>query len=290
MAIGYSTGTVDSRAPDYIDSIVALEHNALAQDCFVMQEHFNAGLVAGGTFPQTLITATAYSDNMAQVTLTGTAPTGKRVISTLGHPGQWTLNTLTTASNKSMISIGPTGTLEWQTGFFGKLAFRALVLTGSVIPVGAVGATTYGEYRIGFTDTINSLAPVNGIEWVFDVAVDAHWSLILTKASTATKTVSTITVAASTWYDLQLYVDASGVQARAAIFSATALPTLLAGGPFVTNQPLTTTAMIPHILIMNGTAGVTDMALTADLMELAGQYVTTGLGANYRGHDLTRSF
>lgn len=284
----YATGTADTRASDYIDAILALEQNAQQLDTYLLQEHFETGLAASTAFPQTLVTATQYGN--AIPTLTGTAPTAKRVVSTLGHPGQWQLNTLTTASNKSMISLANSGAPEHQTGFFGKLAFRALVLTGATLPVGAVGATTYGEYRIGFTDTINSLAPVSGIEWVFDVAVDAHWSLILTAASTATKTPSTVTVLASTWYDLQLYVDASGVQARCAAFSATALPTLLANGPFTVNKPATTVSMLPHILIMNGTAGVTDLALTADLMEIAGQYVTPGVCSNYRGGMLTRSF
>jgi hypothetical protein len=285
MAIQYSSGGLDTRAADYIDSIVALEHNALAQDCYVLQEHFD-----NQTAP---VTATAFGEHGIIPTFaTGTIA---RVASTLGHPGQWKISTGTVASNKPELTLGPVANFDYQTGFFGKLAARFLVRTGAVLPVGAVGATTYAEWRLGFTDTLGSLAPVSGIEWVFDIAVSPNWQLTLTAASTATKTVSTVAVAINTWYDLQLYVDAGGVQARVASFADGVAPitiagSLLAGGPFLTNKPATTLAMQPHVLAMNGTAGVTSVDLTMDLIELAGQYVVTGLGSNYRGHDLTRSF
>lgn len=277
---------------DMSSVLASLEYNAQAEDTFLIQEHFENDNVTGA-LPHTLVTATSYGKNGFVPTLVGTAMTAKRVVSTAGHPGQWALTSLTTAANAVYITQQQPAALEYQTGFFPVLAFRAVILTGATLPVGAVGATTYGAWRAGLTDTVGTITFASGnfIDWVFDIATSANWQLVMTKAGTSTKTVSTIAVVASTWYDLQIWVGSTGVQARAGIYSPTALPTLLAGGPFTTNQPLTTTAMIPQILNMNGTAGTTSLILTADLVELAGLgNVTAGVTTNFRGAAMTKGF
>jgi len=240
----------------------------------------------GGGFTITLVTATSYGKNGFVPTLVGTGPTAKRVVSVAGHPGIWQLTSLTTASNA--VYVTP---IEYQTGFFPVLTFRAVIQTGATLPVGATGATTYGLWKFGLVDLVGSLAPSNEISWNFDVSVSANWQLYLTKASTTTKTVSTVAVAANTWYDFEIWIGSTGVQARCAVYSPTALPTLLAGGPFTTNQPLTTTAMIPQVLNMNGTAGTTSLVLNLDLEEFVGLgNATAGVTTNFRGAAMTKGF
>jgi hypothetical protein len=277
---------------DMSSVLASLEYNAQAEDTFLIQEHFENDSVTSA-LPQTLVTAVPYGKNGFVPTLVGTAMTATRVASTAGHPGQWLLTSLTTAANKVYITSQAPLVLDFQTGFFSVLAFRAVVLTGATLPVGAVGATTYGAYRVGLNDSVGviTFATGNSIDWVFDVATSANWQLVLTKAGTSTKTASTIAVAASTWYDLQIWVGPTGVQARAGVYSPTALPTLLAGGPFTTNQPLTTTPLLSQVLLQNGTAGTTSLLLTADLVEIAGLgNVTAGVTTNFRGAAMTKGF
>jgi hypothetical protein len=290
-AVGTNQGDQLGITKNLINTSIALETNASALDTFMIQEHFENDSVTGA-LPHTLVTAVPYGKNGFVPTLAGTAMTAQSVVTTAGHPGQWLFTSLTTAGNKVYVTPQAPAVLDYQTGFFGVLAFRAVVLTGATLPVGAVGATTYGAYRVGFNDTVGTITFVagNSIDWVFDIATSANWQLVLTKAGTATKNASTIAVAASTWYDLQIWVGATGVQGRCAVYSPTALPTLLAGGPFTTNQPLTSTPMTPQVLLMNGTAGVTSLTLGVDLVELVGTPASVGACSNFRGQAMTRGF
>jgi hypothetical protein len=278
-AVGTNQGDQLGITNNLINTTIALETNAQALDTYQQQFHFDT--VPGAT--GVLVGPNVYPTFATSSIL--------RAASVSGHQGQWQGLTTGAINLFCQVSNFPT-TADIQTGFFGNLAFRAVILTGATIPVGAVGATTYGAYRVGFNDTLGTITFIagNSIDWVFDIATSANWQLVLTKAGTATKTVSTIAVAASTWYDLQIFVSSAGVQARCAIYSASALPTLLAGGPFTTNQPLTTTAMWWQILHRNGTAGVTSLALNYDLVEFIGQPSTVGPSSNYRGQALTRGF
>ncbi len=272
---------------DMSKAIALLEQNTVTNDSFLIQEHFDTSTVAA-----TLVTAIPQGAFDVIPTFTGTGCTIVRAASVAGHKGIWTLTTGTIASQKPEVSQLPT-LKDIQTGFFGRLAFRAVVLTPATLPSG--NSTARAVWRIGLTDTLGSLAPVNCIEWVFDPNVNAFWSLVLTNGSTATTTASAITVAINTWYDLELYVDASGVQARAAIYSTApspsfTLPTLLAGGPFTVHQPATSTNMAWHVLAMNGASGTTSFALGLDLVEVVGQPTSVGMCSNWRGSGMLKGF
>jgi hypothetical protein len=311
MALGtptYSTGTVDTNATlgpttgivagstplnavgtnqgdqlgitnNLINTVINLETNALGLDTYLQQTHCDVG-------PATLVTATQYGGCWITLAASGTAT---RVIGTAGHPGQYQLATSATDSGRSEMSSHST-IAEFQTGFFTALAFRCVVLTPGTLPT-----TTACVFRAGFCDALGvgaGVQPVNGIEWVFYPSTNAFWNLQLTKASTTTNNATAITVATSTWYDLEILITSAGVQGRCAVYSPTALPTLFAGGPYTTNQPLTTTSMFWHVLAMNNSASATSFIYTADLAELSGQPATGPVGptSNYRGQALTRGF
>lgn len=283
LSIGGMGGQSHIKSHDDISVVIAaLERNAVASDTFLIQEHFDTSTVAA-----TLVTAVPQGAFDVIPTFTGTGCTIVRAASVAGHKGIWTLTTGTVASQKPEVSQLPT-LKDIQTGFFGKLAFRAVVLTPATLPSGST--TANAVWRIGFTDTLGSLAPVNCIEWVFNPATNAFWSLVLINASTATTTASTVTVAINTWYDLQIYVDSLGVQARAGVYAVSALPTLLAGGPFTTHQPATTTNMCWHVLAMNGASGTTSFGINLDLIEMAGQPTISGICSNWRGASMLKGF
>lgn len=272
---------------DMSSVLATLEYNAQAEDTYLMQDHQDF-YVSQSALSQTMTTATGYGRNFITATFSGTGATAARVASTAGHPGQTLLTSGTVASNYSELTQA-NAVFDIQTGFYSVLAFRAVVLTPSTLPSGST--TTNAVYKVGLTDTMHSLSPTNEISWTFNPATNAFWSLLMTNASTNTTTASAITVAASTWYDLQIWVGSTGVQARAAVFSPTALPTLLAGGPFTTHQPATTTGMAWHILHMNGASGTTSFTLGVDLVEVAGQAsATPNVTTNFRGAAMTKGF
>jgi hypothetical protein len=276
---------------DMSTALTTLEYNAQAEDTYLIQDHMDF-YVAQTALPQSMTTATGYGKNFISATFTGTGAAAARAASTSGHQGQVTLTSGTVAANYSELTQA-NAVFDIQTGFFPVLSFRAVVLTPATLPTGATGATTYGVFRAGFNDTLHTstFATGNSIDWIFDPATSGNWQLALTKAGTGTRTASTVALATSTWYDLQIWVGSTGVQARAAVFSPTALPTILAGGPFTTNQPLTSTPMTWHVLNMNGTAGTTSCILTVDLVEVAGlANATAGVTTNFRGAAMTKGF
>lgn len=272
---------------DMSSVLTSLEYNAQAEDTYLMQDHMDF-YVSQAALSQTMTTATGYGKNFITATFSGTSSTAARVASTSGHPGQVLLTTGTSNAGYSELTQA-NAVFDIQTGFYAVLAMRALVLTPASLPTST--AATNALWKIGFTDTLHSAAPVNEISWNFQPSTNAFWSLLMTKASTTTTTASAVTVATSTWYDLQIWVGSTGVQARAAVFSPTALPTLLAGGPFTTNQPLTTTGLAWHVLDMNGASGTTSFTLGCDLVEVAGQAsATPNVTTNFRGAAMTKGF
>ncbi len=85
-------------------------------------------------------------------------------------------------------------------------------------------------------------------------------------------------------------MDSLGVKARAGVYAVSALPALLAGGPFTTHQPATTTNMCWHVLAMNGASGTTSFGLNLDLIEMAGQPAFIGICSNWRGANMLKGF
>lgn len=68
------------------------------------------------------------------------------------------------------------------------------------------------EIRVGLSSTINSNTPVSAIHFKYDSAAESTWKAQTYSASTPTTTDTTVTVAANTWYRLELTYDGTTVR------------------------------------------------------------------------------
>lgn len=184
-----------------------------------------------------------------------------------GHPGCWAFIPASTAGGYSCLKSS-TVNAEFNLSVVNKLAFRAVLKTTGTLFSGAVGAATYGEFLLGWSNTPNTLpvASQNLILWRFAPSISANWILTTADGTTLNSSASTsnVALAINTWYDLRIYSDATGVIGKVGVYGGT----LFSTGLITANIPSGSTMLYWQIANMNGTAGTTQANVWLDLYEI----------------------
>lgn len=120
---------------------------------------------------------------------------------TVNHPGVWSFDT----------AASTTGSGNYNT------AITAILFGGGACEVGFLfktpanlsdGTDTY-TILAGFGDAPSAL-PVDGAYLIYDQTQDTHWQYVTSSNSSRTRAATTTTFAVSTWYFLQVKVNAAG--------------------------------------------------------------------------------
>lgn len=122
--------------------------------------------------------------------------------STANHPGVWTLSTLASTTGSGAIFNSTTGTLFGG----GKTAGRWIIKTPSAL---SDGTDTY-VIGVGFNDSSNTATPVDAAQFRYVQTASTFWQYTCASNSVLTTATSSVTVATSTWYLLEVVVNAAG--------------------------------------------------------------------------------
>jgi len=199
------------------------------------------------------------------------------------HHGIWALGSGT--ANNGYTYYSSSSAADILLSEFVKLAFRAVVRTPVTLPTST--AATNAIWKVGFVQALGTTGVTDGILFNFNPANNAAWQFQCVKASVLNLITTAVTVVGNTYYDIQIYWDANGVQARIGVWGNNLQPALVSGGPFTTDLPATSTALFWELLSINGASGTTNFNLLVDLVEVCGEFTDLG---QMRGDALVTNF
>lgn len=172
--------------------------------------------------------------------------------SEVGHPGLWSLSTGTNVAGAAVTRLGSASMVN--TG--GVIVFEALVRITTL-------STAAQEFRIdiGIHDGTSGAAPANGFYFCYDRVNNGDFWTIKARENSGTVTtfVSSIAVAAGTWYRLTGITNATGTQ-----FDGYVNGTIMGTSPQISSgMPTSTRQIFPSFQILK-TAGTLSRAAQID--------------------------
>lgn len=178
---------------------------------------------------------------------TGTLPT--RIDGVSGRPGIIRLNSGTTASTRSCISLGDSTALNSLVVGGGQIIFET-----SVRLIGTLTLFSRAQFGLGDTPNTNG-AQANGVYFEFNPGgAETQFRIVSSAAGVSTRNNTSQTVVSGTWYRLRLTINAAGTSIQASINGVDV------GSPITTNIP---SLAISPLLKLDGLVG--GVAVTADI-------------------------
>ena len=196
-------------------------------------------------------------DNLLPGWTDNSSGTGAQVnrVAVQGRPGVHDFNTGTTATGQAVIT-------KWNGGALWPAIGELECSVGVYVPILGTAPENFSAW-IGLTDqTSGSIDPSNAYCFKYNPTAGPYpgnWALMARNGGAETQADSGITVAATTWYDLQIKVNAAGTSAEYFINGVSV-------GTIATNLPAATNPIAPNVR-MRKTAGTTARSLYVDYFQ-----------------------